>query len=177
MNYSYGAPPTVSSGALRSLTPDFPEDVQSKVVVAYATEAPAPTYSTGYIQSSDPHFPAVGQRALLADESVLPPPPETAVRTFEHSTNQLSGNGNSGWDETSGGGSISGFVHPNYSSNGNFDDYYSGGEGPGFSGLAQRDRSTNGPSTDDTTTDSLPNARHSMTGNKFKNAYKLFNQF
>ncbi|KAL7589920.1 hypothetical protein Lser_V15G39961 [Lactuca serriola] len=179
MSFPYEQPPSTSSVALRIFNPDLPVQGQPMVAGEYATEAPAPTYSTGLFKSSQQQFPADGQRALPAYESVIPPPQETAVRTLEHSTNQLNtGDGNREWDDTYGGGRISGFVRQNYSSNVAVDDYYSNGEAaPGISGYAQRDHSNTGSSTVDTESDEPPNAGYSMTGNKFKNAYKLFNQF
>ncbi|KAL7589922.1 hypothetical protein Lser_V15G39965 [Lactuca serriola] len=177
MNSSYAPPPSASSGGLRSLKVDFPEEVQPTVADVYGTEPPPPTYSGGFTESSQPQFPAVGQRALPAYEAVLQPPPITAVRSLEHSSNQLSGNGNRGWVDTDGGagGSLSGLVHKNNSAYGVVDPY-SYEEAPGLSGFAERDRSNNGSSTNNMKFDPLANPMHSMTGNNFRNAYKQFNQ-
>nr|KAJ0194480.1 hypothetical protein LSAT_V11C800437510 [Lactuca sativa] len=175
MSYSYTPPPTQSSGALRSLKADYPEEFEPTEAGVYGTEAPAPTYSAGFI-SSQQQIPAVGQRGLAPTEVVIQPPQEAAVRVLIHSSNQLSGNDNRGSVETDGAaaGSLSGFVHKNNSAYGIVVDPYSNGEGPGFSDLAQRERSNNG-STSAVITQVDTNYGHSMTGNNFRDAYKKLN--
>ncbi|CAH1433452.1 unnamed protein product [Lactuca virosa] len=174
MNNSYEPPPTMSSGALRSLKTDYPEEVQPTVAGVYGTEAPAPIYPAEFI-SSQQQIQAVGQRGLAPFEVVIQPPQEAAVRVLIQSSNQLSANDNRESVETDGAaaGSLSGFVHKNNSAYGIVVDPYSNGEGPGFSGFAERERSNNGTSTVITQVDT--NYGHSMTGNNFRNAYKQLN--
>ncbi|CAH1427662.1 unnamed protein product [Lactuca virosa] len=122
---SYNPPaPFASSGALRSLKPDFPEQGQPLAAGEYETEA----------------------QAVLNDEFSVSPPQHTAVRQQEDSIN-YGLLGNDDWDEASGrNGSFADFVRENNSSYCVVDPY-TNEEAPGHTYFDQRHRTNNNESS------------------------------
>lgn len=121
---SYNPPaPSASSGALRSLKPDFPEQGQPLAAGEYETEA----------------------RTVLNDEFSVSPPQLTAVREQEDSIN-YGLLGNDDWDEPSGrNGSFADFVRENNSYR--VVDPYTNEEAPGHTYFNQRTRTNKNESS------------------------------
>ncbi|KAI3781110.1 hypothetical protein L2E82_11111 [Cichorium intybus] len=172
MNFSMAPPPGISSGALRILTTDFPEEGQS--AMAYLTEAPEPTYPTASHRSSLLQLQSGGQRAVPADVVLHSPPEQTDLRIVGHSTNNLSVHDNRAPVEHFGGGSLTDLVPKIYSGYG-LDDYYGDGEGPRISGFNLRPQSIIGPSTDNIKFDPLA-TKNTMSGKPLRDAYDEFNK-
>lgn len=164
------APLSVSSGGFRSLKPDFPGEGEKAT-----TEAPPPTLSSAFIGSSQQQFPAVVQRTVPIVENVDQPPQLTGVRPVVPSSNQLSGDSNREYwaEEFSGGGSHSDLMHNNKSVYGIVPESY--GEAPGYTGLVERDGTSDGSSTNDVNIDPRAQPGVSMVGNRFRIANQIYN--
>ncbi|CAH1429390.1 unnamed protein product [Lactuca virosa] len=173
MNFNESAPPYVSSGDFRNLKPDYAEEGEK-----VTAEAPPPNLSSAFIGSSQQQFPAVVQRTVPIVGYVAQAPELTALRPVVPSSNQLSGDSNREYwpEEVAGGGSHSDLVHNNKSVYGIVgpDSY---GQAPSYTGLVERDRTSNGSPTNDVNFDPTAQAGFSMVGNKFRMANQLLNQY
>ncbi|KAI3515167.1 hypothetical protein L1887_13920 [Cichorium endivia] len=172
MNISMAPPPGISSGALRILTTDFPEEGQS--TMAYLTEAPEPTYPTASHRSSQLQLQSGGQRAVPADMVLHSAPEQTDLRFVGQSANNLSVHNNRAPVEPFGGGSFTDFRPQKYSGN-DVAEQYRNGVGPGFSDFNLRPQSIIEPYTDNIKFDPLA-PKHTMSGKALRDAYDEFNK-
>ncbi|KAI3515168.1 hypothetical protein L1887_13922 [Cichorium endivia] len=174
MNFSMAPPPGMSSGALRNLTTDFPEEGQA--TMAYPTDAYELTYPTASHRSSQLQLQTDGQRAVIGDVVIHSAPEQTDLRFVGQSANNLSVHDNrTAPVEPFGGGSFTDLRPQQYSGN-DVAEQYRNGVGPGFSGFNPRPQSIIGSSTDNIKFDPLA-TRNTMTGKALLDAYNQFNQF
>lgn len=173
MSFNDSPPPSVSSGDFRSLKPDYAEEGEK-----VTAEAPPPNLSSAFIGSSQQQFPAVVQRTVPIVGYVAEAPELIALRPVVPSSNKLSEDSNREyWPEAAAsGGSYSALVHQNKSVYGIVDtDSY--GQAPSYTGLVERNRTSNGSPTDDVNFDPTAQAGFSMVGKKFTIANQLLNQY
>ncbi|KAI3784504.1 hypothetical protein L1987_43603 [Smallanthus sonchifolius] len=143
----YSPPPSFSSGGMRSMEPEFPAYYQPTVAVDQNTTQ-APSISSTGIRNSEPQFPTDGQRTVPGESHVQP----SSYSDLQHGPRDsiTGGSGDRGLGQTDYGGqapSLGALVHENNSAPGlnGYNDYE---QPPSYSGVAPRDPSNPGVSTD-----------------------------